>query len=455
MVKKVRNLNATILFVSERGDRRWERLNLYLKRKGASIIWSYSSRETYDMLRKTPVNIIIADFDHSDIKGHALLKKTKRLRPHVELIYLSEKASLSKAIETLREGAYDFYEFPVSTRLIMAVIEKALEKQNLSIEKTALEQKVRELFNPGKIIGRSRTMQHVLDIVGSISVKNVNILLTGETGSGKEMIANAIHYNSTRASKPFIGVNCAALSEGILESELFGHEKGSFTGSVSRRIGRFELADGGTIFLDEVGDLPLSTQVKLLRVLQEKSFERVGGNDQIKVDVRVIAATHRHLKQLIEKGKFREDLFYRLNVVNINLPPLRDRKDDIPRLVSSFIQKFNDEKEYGIQGVSREAMQILLNYNWPGNVRELENAIESAMALSTTEVMEAKYLPSFLLMTKPQDIDFYQFPQNLTLQEMEEEIISQTLAKTGGNKTKAAKLLGISVRTLQRNVRNI
>ena len=455
MIKKDRHLNATILFVGQRGDRGWERLNSYFKRKGARIVRAYSSKETYDMLRKTPVNIIIADYDHSDIKGPVLLKKIKQLRPHVELIFLSKKATLSKAIETLREGAYDFYEFPVNTRLILAVIEKAIEKQTLSIEKTALEQKVRERFDPGRIIGRSKAMQHVLDIVGSISAKNVNILLTGETGTGKEMIANAIHYNSPRALKPFMGVNCAALSEGILESELFGHEKGSFTGAVSRRIGRFEIADGGTVFLDEVGDLPPSIQVKLLRVLQEKSFERVGGNDQIKVDVRVIAATHRNLKQLIDEGKYREDLFYRLNVVHITLPHLRDRKDDIPRLVSSFIQKFNDEKQYGIKGVSREAMQILLNYNWPGNIRELENAIESAMALSSTDVIEAKYLPSFLLMTKPQDIDFYQIPQNLTLQEMEEEIISQTLAKTGGNKTKAAKLLGISVRTLQRNVKDL
>jgi len=454
MSKKDRNLNATILFVSEKGDMRWDRLHSYLKRKGAKILSAYSSRETYDMLRKIPVNIIIADYDHAGIKGPALLKKTKQLRPHVELIYLSKKASLSKAIETLREGAYDFYEFPVSTRLILAVIEKAMEKETLSVEKTALEQKVRTLFNPGRIIGRSKAMQHVLDIVGSISAKNVNILITGETGTGKEMIANAIHYNSPRASKPFIGVNCAALSEGILESELFGHEKGSFTGAISRRIGRFEVAQSGTVFLDEVGDLPHSMQVKLLRVLQEKSFERVGGNDQVKVDVRVIAATHRNLKQLIDEGKFREDLFYRLNVVHISLPPLRDRKDDIPLIVSSFIHKFNEEKEYGIKGVSREAMQILLNYKWPGNVRELENAIESAMALSSTNIIEAKYLPSFLLMSKPQDIDFYQISQNLTLREMEQELISQTLAKTGGNKTKAAKLLGVAVRTLQRKIKD-
>ncbi len=455
MVKKARELNTSILFVCDTGDTRWERLITYLKRKGANILSTAGAREAYDVLRKHPINVMVVDYDLSDIKGLHLLKKAKKLQAHIELIFLSEKASLSKAIEAMRGGAYDFYEFPINARLIMTVIEKAIEKQGLSVEKTELEQRVREKFDSGKIVGRSKAMQHVLDIVGSISAKNVNILLTGETGSGKEMIANAIHYNSPRSSKPFIGINCAALSEGVLESELFGHEKGSFTGAVAKRIGRFELADGGTLFLDEVGDLPLSTQVKLLRVLQERSFERVGGNDQIKVDVRVLAATHRDLKRLTSEGKFREDLYYRLNVVHIDVPPLRDRKDDIPVLVSSFIQKFNDEKNYGIKGISRDVMQILLNYKWPGNVRELENAIESAMALSTTDVIEAKYLPSFLLMTKPQDIDFYQIPQNLTLQEIEEEIISQTLAKTGGNKTKAAKLLCIGLRTLQRRVKDI
>ncbi|MBC8413040.1 sigma-54-dependent Fis family transcriptional regulator, partial [bacterium] len=349
-----------------------------------------------------------------------------------------------------REGAYDFFEFTVDPKLILAIIEKAIEKQNLSVKKMELECKIHEKFDPGNIIGRSKAMLHLFDIMGSISAKNVNILLTGETGTGKEMIANAIHYNSPRASQPFIGVNCAALSEGVLESELFGHEKGSFTGAITKRIGRFELADGGTLFLDEVGDLPVSTQIKLLRVLQEKSFERVGGNEPIKVDVRVIAATHRNLRKLIEENRFREDLFYRLNVVHMQIPPLRERKDDIPLLVSAFIQKYDIEKGYGIKGISKSIMPVLLNYNWPGNIRELENAVESAMALSTADIIEAQYLPSFLLMTQPQDIDFYQISQTLTLKEITEEIISQTIAKTGGNKTKAAKLLGISVRTLQR-----
>ncbi len=445
-------LNITIMVVCDKTVREWERLIAYLKRKGASVIHGSSARESYEILRKYPVNIMIVDYDHPKIRGMALLKKSQKLRPHVELIFLSETATLSKAIEAMREGAYDFYEFPVNGRLILAVIEKAIEKQSLFFEKLELEKKVREQFDAGKIVGRSKAMQHILNIVGSISPKNVNILLTGETGTGKEMIANAIHYNSPRSTKPFVKVSCAAFSEGILESELFGHEKGAFTGAISKRIGRFELADSGTIFLDEIGDMSMSTQIKLLRVIQEKEFERVGGNETIKVNVRLIAATHQDLKKLIEEKKFREDLYYRLNVVHIDLPNLRQRKDDIPLLTSGFIHTFNEEKEYQIKGITNEAMQILLNYQWPGNVRELENAIESAMALAEKDIIEAKYLPSFLLLTTPKDMDFLQIPQDYTLKEIEREAINLALEKSGGNKTKAAKKLGIGLRTLQRKI---
>jgi DNA-binding NtrC family response regulator len=455
MVKKSLELNVTILVVSEKGDKRWERLIGYLKSKGASLQSASTARETYDVLKKHHVNIMIVDYDLSDVNGLKLLKRTKSLRPHVELIFLSEKVTLSKAIEAMREGAYDFYEFPINSRLILAMIEKAIEKQTLYVEKTELERRVKERFDFGKIVGRSKAMQHVMEIVASVAPKNVNILLTGETGSGKEMIANAIHYNSPRAAKPFIKVNCAAFSEGVLESELFGHERGAFTGAITRRVGRFELADGGTIFLDEIGDISLSTQIKLLRVIQEKEFERVGGNETIKVDVRIIAATHQDLKMLIEEKRFREDLYYRLNVVYIELPSLSQRKDDIPLLASFFIHKFNEEKDYQIKGITNEAMQILLNYQWPGNVREMENAIESAMALAEKNIIEAKYLPSFLLLTQPQNSNFYQIPQDYTFKEIEKEIISQALEKKGGNQTKTAKMLGIGRRTLQRKLKEM
>jgi len=455
MVKKNLELNVTILVVSEKGDRRWEKLIAYLKSKGAVIQSASTDKETYDILKKHHVNIMIVDYDLSAAKGLKLLKRAKALRPHVELIFLSEKVTVSKAIEAMREGAYDFYEFPINSRLIIAVIEKAIEKQSLFVEKTELEKRVRERFDFGKIVGRSKAMQHVLEVVGSVAPKNVNILLTGETGSGKEMIANAIHYNSRRAVKPFIKVNCAAFSEGVLESELFGHERGAFTGAITKRVGRFELADGGTIFLDEIGDISLSTQIKLLRVIQEKEFERVGGNETIKVDVRIIAATHQDLKRLIEEKRFREDLYYRLNVVYIELPSLRQRKDDIPLLASFFINKFNEEKDYQIKGITNEAMQILLNYEWPGNVREMENAIESAMALAEKNIIEAKYLPSFLLLTQPQNSQFYQVPQDYTFAEIEKEIIRQALEKGGGNQTRTAKMLGIGRRTLQRKLKGM
>jgi Nif-specific regulatory protein len=329
-------------------------------------------------------------------------------------------------------------------------MDKAIEKQELFLDKTELEKKVQEKFDVRNIVGRSKAMQHVIDKVSAVASKNVTILISGETGTGKELVASAIHYNSPRSAKPFIKVSCAALSEGVLESELFGHEKGAFTGAISTRIGRFELANGGTIFLDEIGDTSPNTQVKLLRILQEKEFERVGGNETKTVDVRIIAATHRDLKKLIQEGKFREDLYYRLNVVNISMPPLRDRTEDIALLASNYINILNTQKGYRIKGITKDSMQLLQRYHWPGNVRELENVIEAAMALAEGEIIESKTLPGFLIANSSESTSFYQLSENLTLQEIEEKIIEQTLLRTKGNKTKAAKMLGISLRTLQR-----
>ncbi|MDA8169215.1 MAG: sigma-54 dependent transcriptional regulator [Nitrospiraceae bacterium] len=447
-------MELNILVVESGGNREWEKVKSYLKRRGVAV-YAASVREAFRVLRNEPIQIVLADFNLNHINSISFLKRVKAIKPHVEVIFLSGHVQLSKAIEAMKEGAYDFYEFPTNTKLLMAVVEKAVEKQALFVQKVELERKVKERFNFGKIVGRSKAMQHVIEIVGSVAPKNVNILLSGETGTGKEMIANAIHYNSPRVSKPFIKVNCAAFNEGVLESELFGHEKGSFTGALSKRLGRFELANGGTIFLDEIGDISPSTQIKLLRVLQEKEFERVGGNETIKVDVRVIAATNHDLKKLIDQNKFREDLYYRLNVVHIELPPLRDRKEDIPLLVSYFINKLNEEKDYRIKGITKEAMQILLAYRWQGNVRELENALESAMALAEKDVIEARYLPAFLLSEQPHNGDFYHISNNLSLYEVEKEIIRLTLEKAGNNKTVASKLLGIGLRTLQRKVKEL
>jgi DNA-binding NtrC family response regulator len=448
-------MTSHILVIQGTQNKDWEELITGLKRHKDFVPHvTMSISEAVIIIKNEPVHIVICDYElpRDSLK---FLRKVKMLKPYIEVIFLSEHVNLSKAIEAMKEGAYDFYQFPVDKRLLMAVIDKALEKQTLFFEKSALEQKVKEQFDYRNIIGRSKAIKHVVDIVSSVAQKNVNILISGETGTGKELVASAIHYNSPRSSKSFIKVNCAALSEGVLDSELFGHEKGAFTGAIATRIGRFELAHGGTIFLDEIGDVPPNIQIKLLRVLQEREFERVGGNETKKVDVRVIAATNKDLKTLVHEGNFRKDLYYRLNVVNIEMPALRDRSEDIPLLVSYFINKLNIEKGYQIKGISKEAMQILLNYNWPGNVRELENALESSMALAESEIIEAKYLPSFLLLNPLENIDFYQIPKDLTINEIEKKIIELTLKRTGGNKTQAAKLLNIGLRTLQRKAKQL
>jgi DNA-binding NtrC family response regulator len=424
-------------------------------KKGITLHTVKTVKEAYSLLRRKDISIVISDYDLPKVKVLDYLKKIKSIKPYVEIVFLSSKATLSDAINAMKTGAYDFYELPMSVRLLLTVMEKAAEKQSLYFEKKELQEKVIGQFDFSNIYGRSKSMEYVMSTVRTIARKNINVLISGETGTGKELIASAIHYNSPRASKPFIKVNFAALSKGVLESELFGHEKGAFTGALSQRIGRFELANEGTILLDEVGDIPLSTQIKLLRILQEKEFERVGGNETIKVDLRIIAATNRELRKLVNEGKFREDLFYRLNVVGIDLPPLRERKEDIPVLVAHFIQNINKEKDYDIRGITKDAMRLLLEYDWPGNIRELENAVESSMALSEKSMIEAKYLPAFLLVAPSQEREFYHIPSNYTLKEIENEIIKLALQSTSGNRTQTAKKLNIGLRTLQRKIKEI
>jgi len=449
----MREKTSHILVIMGTRNKGWEDLIAGLKKHKDFIPYVTASiSEAVMIIKNEPIHIVICDYDLPR-DSLRFLRKVKSLKPYIEMIFLSENVNLSKATEAMKEGAYDFYQLPVDKRLLHTVIDKAIEKQILFFEKSALVLKIQEQFDYRNIIGRSKAIKHVVDIVSSVAQKNVNILISGETGTGKELVAGAIHYNSPRSAKPFIKLNCAALSEGVLDSELFGHEKGAFTGASATRVGRFELADGGTIFLDEIGDVSLNIQIKLLRVLQEREFERVGGNETKKVDVRVLAATNRDLKKLIEEGHFRKDLYYRLNVVNIEMPALRDRSEDIPLLVSYFISKLNTDKGYQMKGIGKDAMQILINYPWPGNIRELENALESAMALAEGEIIEAKYLPSFLLLNPLEHNEYYQIPKDLTLAEIEKKVIEFSLKRTGGNKTQAAKLLNIGLRTLQRKVK--
>jgi transcriptional regulator with PAS, ATPase and Fis domain len=297
-------------------------------------------------------------------------------------------------------------------------------------------------------------MVKIFDLIRHIAPYDSSVLIIGESGTGKELIANAIHYNSPRATKPFIKVSCASLSEGIIESELFGHEKGAFTGAIASRKGRFEMAHQGTLFLDEVEDIPLATQIKLLRVLQEGEFERVGGNKTLKVDIRIIAASNRDLQEAVRNSTFREDLYYRLNVVNIKLPPLRERKEDIPFLIQFFVEKFNKKYQMKVKGVSQRAMSVLMDYSWSGNVRELENTIESSLVIHTPEVLDLHHLPQEIREFK-EEREVIPIRIGTPLEDVEREILLQTLKATKGNKQKAAKLLGINVRTIHRKIEEL
>jgi two-component system NtrC family response regulator len=352
----------------------------------------------------------------------------------------------------MKEGAYDYLNKPIDLDELLLLIQRAEREAGLSRENRELREQLREKFKVDFIISASRRMEEVLNLVKRAAPSTATVLILGESGTGKELIARAIHYSSPRADRPLIKVNCAALPENLLESELFGHEKGAFTGAVARRIGRFEQADQGTIFLDEIGDLSPSLQSKLLRVLQEKEFERVGSSQTLRVDVRVIAATNRNLEEAIRKGTFREDLYYRLNVVTLSLPPLRERKEDIPPLIEHFLRKYSRENRKTVAAVSREAKDLLMNYPYPGNIRELENIVERAVVLSRGDTITTQDLPLNLRESKVEDLmkdaaRGRSLPE--TLEEIERLRITQALAKSRGVQTQAAEDLGISERVLR------
>lgn len=447
-------MEVKVILVVEDDPRVGESLCLLLKRRGYKTLFANNGREALQLFRQQDIDLVITDLVMPKMDGIALLEAIKNLKPETEVIVISAQGTIEKAVQAMKLGAFDFIEKPINPRVISLLVERALERQTLVIQNRDLRSKLEDRFHFKNIVGKSEKMVKVFDLIRHIAPYDSSVLIIGESGTGKELIANAIHYNSPRASKPFIKVSCASLSEGIIESELFGHEKGAFTGAIASRKGRFEMAHEGTLFLDEVEDIPPSTQIKLLRVLQEGEFERVGGNKTIKVDIRIIAASNRDLQEEVRKGNFREDLYYRLNVVNIKLPPLRERKEDIPFLVNFFIEKFNQKYHMNVKGVSQRAMNRLIEYQWSGNVRELENTIESALVVNHPEVLDLPHLP--------QEIREYQgvpevipFKIGTPLQEVEREMLLHTLRATKGNKRKAAKLLGINVRTIHRKIREI
>ena len=399
------------------------------------------------------VDIVVTDLVMPDMDGLAVLERVREIDPNIEVILLTGRGNVQTAVTAMRKGAYHYLEKPINIDELRTVVGKAAEKQVLVRRNRELEQQINERFGFEGIIGESPAMARLFDTITQIAPTNATVLITGESGTGKELVAKALHVNSQRRQNRFVPLHCAAISEGILESELFGHIKGSYTGATRDRIGRFEYANGGTLFLDEVGDMPVPIQVKLLRVIEEGEFSRLGSNELLRVDVRLIAATNQDLAARVEDGRFREDLLFRLNVMRVHLPPLRERIDDIPLMANAFVKEFATRHNKNVAGVDSETMNRLTHYNWPGNVRELRNCIESMVVMTRQEVLTGALLPEKIAASETRYPIAPVFPQGVSLDEAEKELIKSTLQMTGGNREEAAKILKIGERTLYRKLK--
>jgi two-component system response regulator PilR (NtrC family) len=433
-----------------------EFLDIMLKKEGYKVSLASNGEEVAKLAENDLFDLVLLDIRMPKLDGISALKKIKANAPETTVIMITAYASADTAIKAMKEGAYDYITKPFKVEEIKLIIKNALEKKNLQKENILLKQAVRDRFHFGNIIGQSPKMVALYDLLEKVSPTKTNILMTGESGTGKELVAKAIHYNSPRKEKPFVTLNCGAIPESLIESELFGHMKGAFTDAIATKKGLFEVADEGTIFLDEISELPLLMQVKLLRVLQDKEFKRVGGTEDIRVDVRIIAATNKELEEAVKEKRFREDLFYRLNVIQIKLPPLRDRREDIQILANHFLKKYSQELSKNISKISPEALQILLNYEYPGNVRELQNIIERAVALESSSDLTAHNLSSYLseqplLRKGPIDIEIPNDGIDLEkmVEDLERTLLLKALDKTKGIKKKAAELLHINFRSMR------
>ena len=436
-----------------------EFLEIMLKRDGYNVTIASNGEEALKHLKKMSFDLIITDLQMPKINGMEVLAAAKDHDPDMVVIVVTAFGSTESAVEAMKLGAYDYITKPFKIDEIKLIIKKALERRTLSRENLLLKKELGNKYHFGNLVGSADSMIKVYDLIQRVSQTKTNVLITGESGTGKELVAKAVHYNGPLKDQPFVTVNCGAIPENLMESEMFGHKKGSFTGAISDKMGLFEAANGGTIFLDEIGELPHSIQVKLLRVLQEKTFKKVGGIDDIKVSVRVIAATNKELSEEVSKGKFREDLFYRLNVIHVILPPLRERKDDVPVLAQHFLEKHSDNLSKKIKRISKDAMEILRNYDYPGNVRELENIIERAVALESGAAILPESLPPATFhpggqMPRMDSMVALKITQEgISLEDIvgtiEKDLLQKALKKAGGVKKKAAKLLGISFRSIR------
>jgi len=424
-------------------------LELNLGDDGFTTFSAEDAETGLKLLRENPIDLILTDLKLPGMNGLEFLQTIKRQNAALPVVVMTAFGSVETAVEAMKAGASDYVLKPFSLTEMRMVIRKELDVHNLREENRSLREALGKRYAHPNVVARSPKMQEVLATVERVAPTNSTVLLGGESGVGKDLIARAIHEKSRRASGPFLKINSTAIPENLLESELFGFEKGAFTGAVASKPGKFELADKGTLFLDEIGDVPPVTQVKLLRVLQEREFERLGGTRTVKVDVRLIAATNKDLREALEQGTFREDLYYRLNVVPIDIAPLRERKGDIPDLVNLFISRFKGESGKPVEGITPEAMRILVNYHWPGNVRELQNIIERACALAKGSVLEPLDIHLDVRPAKTANGPGGFLPEGMTLEQWEDEMVQEALRRANGNKSQAARLLGLSRNALR------
>ena len=439
-----------ILVVDDEATQR-ELVSGFLKKQGYDVLTAPNGERAMELFRQEPVELILTDQRMPNVSGLELVKAARAINPETHVIVMTAYGNIESAVEAMKAGAADYLTKPLNLEELRHKIERVRERCRLYAENRELRAELESRHRIEGIVGDSGQMLEVISLVHRVASSDATVLIRGESGTGKELIAQAIHYASARAAKPLIRVNCAALPENLLESELFGHEKGSFTGAIATRKGRFELADGGTLFLDEIGDLPLHLQAKLLRVLQEKEFERVGSSHALKVNVRVLSATHRDLEALIKSGQFREDLYYRLNVVTIVLPPLRERRQDLAALMDHFLRVFTKKNGKTIRGFTRAARDALLRYDYPGNVRELENLIERAVVLTRADVIDRGDLP--LTLEVSEGVDDKETHLIAAVEGLERRMIKEALTRAGGIQTRAAELLGITERALRYKLR--
>jgi two-component system response regulator HydG len=447
----VNNLTKKILVADDEIGIR-QSLKKILEKEGYEVLTASNGEEAFKAIRSNSVDLLISDIRMAGMDGLELLKVCKSVSPYTEVIMITGYASVDTAVDSMKQGAYDYITKPFKKADILKAVQKAIEKQILTMDNVKMKERIEAMEAAPLIETASPAMKKLVEVVQQVAPSQATVLIMGESGTGKEVIADMIHRLSPRSGRPMIKVNCAAIPETLIESELFGYEKGAFTGAAGRKEGRFEVADKSSIFLDEIGEVPQAVQVKLLRILQEETFERLGSNKTTKVDTRIIAATNKDLADLVKKGQFREDLYWRLNVIALQIPPLRERREDIPNLVQHFINRFSRKNEKELKGIESKAMEILLGYEWPGNVRELENVIERSVVLDRDGIIGPDDLPAQIQTASTPAMESVTIPLGTPLEEVEQILMEETLRRTKGDKGLASKLLGISTRTLYRKM---